>query len=74
MSVDVLLRSLYIEDKIGEQDSEFRHLVTSEKLDGSHSQDLVRVRYQGVQKDSPEFMTVHEGFDKVSNETRNNTL
>ncbi|GAA5995177.1 hypothetical protein JCM5350_001861 [Sporobolomyces pararoseus] len=64
MSVDVLLRSLYIEDKIGEQDSDFRHLVTSEKLDGSHAQDLVRVRYQGVQKDSPEFMTVHEGFDK----------
>jgi len=66
MSVDVLLRSLYIEDKIGEQESDFRHLVTSEKLDGGHVQDLVRIRYQGVDKDSPEFQTVHEGFDKVS--------
>ncbi|GAA5849449.1 hypothetical protein JCM5353_001982 [Sporobolomyces roseus] len=64
MSVDVLLRSLYIEDKIGEQESEFRHLVTSEKVDGGHVQDLVRIRYQGVDKDSPEFQTVHEGFDK----------
>ncbi|GAA6006460.1 hypothetical protein JCM10207_004941 [Rhodosporidiobolus poonsookiae] len=64
MSVDVLLRSLYIEDKMSQQKNEFRHLVTSEKLEGGHVQDLVRVRYQGVQKASPEFMTVHEGFDK----------
>jgi len=65
MSVDVLLRSLYVEDKMVEDDTEFRHLVTSEKLDGGHEQDLVRIRYQGVQKTSPEFMTVHEGIDKV---------
>lgn len=66
MSVDILLKSLYIEDKIVEDDTEFRHLVTSEKLDGGHQADLVRIRYQGVQKTSPEFMTVHEGVDKVS--------
>ncbi|GAA6031882.1 hypothetical protein JCM8097_003317 [Rhodosporidiobolus ruineniae] len=65
MSVDVLLRSLYIEDKMTAQKNEFRHLVTSEKLEGGHEQDLVRIRYQGVQKTSPEFMTVHEGFDKT---------
>ncbi|GAA5952650.1 hypothetical protein JCM21900_006060 [Sporobolomyces salmonicolor] len=65
MSVDVLLRSLYIEDKLSEQGTEFRHLVTSEKLDGGHEHDLVRIRYQGVQKASPEFQTVHEGFDKT---------
>ncbi|GAA5925213.1 hypothetical protein JCM10213_008734 [Rhodosporidiobolus nylandii] len=65
MSVDVLLRSLYIEDKMTEQKGDFRHLVTSEKLDGEHVQDLVRIHYQGVQKTSPEFMTVHEGFDKT---------
>lgn len=65
MSVDVLLRSLYLEDKMtAAPHSEFRHLLTSEKLEGGHEQDLVRVRYQGVQKDSPEFQTVHEGFDK----------
>ncbi|GAA5992083.1 hypothetical protein JCM10908_000736 [Rhodotorula pacifica] len=65
MSVDVLLRSLYLEDKMtAAPNSEFRHLLTSEKLEGGHEQDLVRVRYQGVQKDSPEFQTVHEGFDK----------
>ncbi|GAA5827080.1 hypothetical protein JCM11251_002234 [Rhodosporidiobolus azoricus] len=65
MSVDVLLRSLYIEDKMSPQKNEFSHLVTSEKLSGGHEQDLVRIRYQGVQKASPEFMTVHEGFDKT---------
>lgn len=64
MSVDVLLRSLYLEDKMTQQQSDFRHLVTSEKLEGGHEQDLVRIRYQGVQKTSPEFQTVHEGFDK----------
>ncbi|GAA5859573.1 hypothetical protein JCM8547_006147 [Rhodosporidiobolus lusitaniae] len=65
MSVDVLLRSLYIEDKMTAEKDEFRHLVTSDKLDGGHEQDLVRIRYQGVQKTSPEFQTVHEGFDKT---------
>ncbi|KAL7343935.1 hypothetical protein BJY59DRAFT_711306 [Rhodotorula toruloides] len=65
MSVDVVLRSLYLEDKMtAAQNSDFRHLLTSEKLEGGHEHDLVRVRYQGVQKSSPEFMTVHEGFDK----------
>lgn len=65
MSVDVLLRSLYLEDKMtASPTSEFRHLLTSEKLEGGHEHDLVRIRYQGVQKDSPEFQTVHEGFDK----------
>ncbi|BGP36549.1 Vacuolar protein sorting-associated protein 13 [Rhodotorula kratochvilovae] len=66
MSVDVLLRALYLEDKMtAAQQSDFRHLVTSEKLEGGHEQDLVRIRYQGVQKTSPEFQTVHEGFDKT---------
>ncbi|GAA5969299.1 hypothetical protein JCM11641_007543 [Rhodosporidiobolus odoratus] len=65
MSVDVLLRSLYIKDEMTAQKNEFRHLVTSEKLEGGHAQDLVRIRYQGVQKNSPDFMTVHEGFDKT---------
>jgi vacuolar protein sorting-associated protein 13A/C len=66
MSVDILLRSLYVEDKMVDDDTEFRHLVTSEQLGGGHEADLVRIRYQGVQKASPEFMTVHEGIDKVS--------
>lgn len=68
MSVDILLRSLYIEDKMVEDQTEFRHLVTSKKLDPNDEgqvQDLVRIRYQGVQKASPEFMTVHDGIDKV---------
>lgn len=69
MSVDVLLRSLYVEDKIVDDKTEFRHFITSKKLgaaDGTQAQDLVRIRYQGVQKISPEFMTVHEGIDKAS--------
>lgn len=69
MSVDVLLRSLYVEDKMVEDDTDFRHLITSEQLGGGHEADLVRIRYQGVQKASPEFMTVHEGIDKVSRQS-----
>lgn len=65
MSVDVLLRSLYVEDKMVDDQTEFRHLVTS-KLDQAEEKDLVRIRYQGVQKTSPEFLTIHEGIDKVS--------
>ncbi len=69
MSVDILLRTLYVEDKTIEDDTEFRHLITSEQLkadeDGEPAQDLVRIHYQGVQKTSPEFQTVHEGFDKT---------
>ncbi|KDE03795.1 hypothetical protein MVLG_05736 [Microbotryum lychnidis-dioicae p1A1 Lamole] len=65
MSVDILLRSLYIEDKMVEAGHEFRHLVTSEELSGAHGKDLVRIQYRGVQKVSPEFMTVHEGIDKM---------
>lgn len=72
MSVDILLRSLYVEDKMVDEQTEFRHLVTSKKLgvgevgtNGATGQDLVRIKYQGVQKASPEFMTVHEGIDKV---------
>lgn len=65
MSVDILLRSLYVEDKMVDDQTEFRHLVTS-KLEQGEEKDLVRVRYQGVQKASPEFLTIHEGIDKVS--------
>ncbi|SCV68005.1 BQ2448_126 [Microbotryum intermedium] len=65
MSVDILLRSLYIEDKMVEAGNEFRHLVTSEELSGAHGKDLVCIQYRGVQKISPEFMTVHEGIDKM---------
>lgn len=67
MSVDILLRSLYVEDKMVDDQTEFRHLITSKQLKsgGEEAQDLVRIRYQGVQKISPEFMTVYEGIDKV---------
>ncbi|KAM0749832.1 hypothetical protein T439DRAFT_348604 [Meredithblackwellia eburnea MCA 4105] len=69
MSVDILLRSLYVEDKMVDDDTEFRHLVTSKQLEDASEngqvQDLVRIRYQGVQKTSPEFMTVHDAFDKA---------
>lgn len=67
MTVDILLRALYVEDKMIEDDAVFNQLVTSKQLTDSTGpvQDLVRIRYQGVQKASPEFMTVHEAFDKV---------
>lgn len=72
MAVDVVLRTLYIEDKMVSEDSgDFRNLVTSKKLTEEESEteetDLVRVRFESCDSASPEFQTVHEGFHKVRN-------
>lgn len=63
MSVDVVLRTLYIEDKMIDDSTDFRHLLTS---GDSESENLFHVRYHGINKESPEYMTVYEGIDKVS--------
>lgn len=70
MAVDVVLRTLYIEDKMVSEDSgDFRNLVTSKKLTAQDSKveetDLVRVRFVSCDAASPEFQTLHEGFHKV---------
>lgn len=69
MAVDILLKSLYIEDMMVEGNSEFRHLVTSEDTaaaPGEQEKNLVQIKYSRCQADSPEFMTVFEGFNQVS--------
>lgn len=70
MAVDVILRTLYIEDKmVDEQSGDFRQLVTSKQLTtqgkSNEDTDLVRVRYESCQSESPEFQSVHEGFHKT---------
>jgi hypothetical protein len=65
MSVDILLRSLYIEDKMVDNGAAFHRLVTSDDQHGDKARDLVRIKYFRVQPNSPEFMTVHEGVNQV---------
>ena len=68
MAVDIRLRSLSVEDKMVADGSKFQQLVTSEEMekgDVGTPTDLVRVQYTRVQTNSPEFMTVHEGFNQV---------
>lgn len=68
MSVDIVLKSLYVEDKMVEDQTVFRHLVTSEDPEKHEKsgRDLVTVKYSRVQAESPEFMTVHESINQVS--------
>lgn len=63
MSVDLFLRSLTL--AMVEQGQIRRPLLTSAQKDKNDSDfKLIQVRYMKVQKDSPEFMTVHEGVDQ----------
>ncbi|KIR30243.1 vacuolar protein sorting-associated protein vps13 [Cryptococcus deuterogattii LA55] len=63
MSVDLFLRSVTL--AMIEQGSAPRLLLSSASEDGNSPSDLklVQVKYIKVQKDSPEFMTKHEGVD-----------
>ncbi|KAL0252508.1 hypothetical protein I308_101900 [Cryptococcus tetragattii IND107] len=63
MSVDLFLRSVTL--AMIEQGSAPRPLLSSASEDGNSPSDLklVQVKYIKVQKDSPEFMTKHEGVD-----------
>ncbi len=69
MEANVKLHSLIIEDKMVENPQGFKYLVTSqeisEKQAAHQTSELVRVRYSRVDGESPEFMTVHEGFAQV---------
>ncbi|GAA94842.1 hypothetical protein E5Q_01496 [Mixia osmundae IAM 14324] len=67
MEVDITLRALHVDDAMVEEGTVFQHLITSERpgQNGqSASEDLVHIKYSQVQPDSPEFMTVHEAFNK----------
>lgn len=63
MSVDLFLRSVTL--GMIEQGQLRKPLLTSANEDkGDTDFKLIQVRYVKVQKDSPEFMTVHEGVDQ----------
>jgi vacuolar protein sorting-associated protein 13A/C len=59
MSVDVFLRDVTL--AMIEQGKPKRPLLSSV---AEHEDALVKVRYQKVQKDSPEYMTKHDGVDQ----------
>ncbi|KAF8984234.1 hypothetical protein BGZ46_008534 [Entomortierella lignicola] len=66
MNVDIVLGSLYVEDKV-DPDSHYPYLIssgadgTSPAADGS--EDLVRVSYTKVNPISPEYLTKYKGID-----------
>lgn len=61
MSVDIYLKALLL-DMINSNLKDGR-CITSGTQTGERK-DLVRIKYLRVQKDSPEFMTVHDGVDQ----------
>lgn len=64
MSVDLYLRNVTL--AMIEQGKVRKPLLSSASTGSSASEDhkLVKVRYMKVQKDSPEFMTKHDGIDQ----------
>ena len=61
-SVDLFLRSVTL--AMIEQGQSRRPLLSSANDGNDEELKLLQVRYMKVQKDSPEFMTVHEGVDQ----------
>jgi vacuolar protein sorting-associated protein 13A/C len=66
MSVDLFLRALTLGMTEEGQDEGLtrRPILSSANDTGNKELKLLKVRYNKVQKDSPEFMTVHEGVDQ----------
>lgn len=70
MQADVVLKSLVVEDRMNvESPPEFQRLITSEQIgeDDQVQEDLVRVKYIQVKRNSPEFQTVYGGIEKNVN-------
>lgn len=63
MSVDLYLQTVILA-MINQDQTRRRILSSADDHDGSPDTKLVRVRYLKVQKESPEFMTKHEGVDQ----------
>ncbi|KAF9211914.1 hypothetical protein BGZ59_007452 [Podila verticillata] len=66
MAVNIVLGSLYVEDKI-DTDSQYPYLISSD-ADGKSpasggAEDLVRVSYTKVNPISPEYLTKYKGID-----------
>ncbi|ORX35977.1 putative late endosome to vacuole transport-related protein [Kockovaella imperatae] len=62
MSVDLFLHAVTL--AMIEQGQEQRPLLSSANENTDQGNKLLQVRYMKVQKDSPQFMTVHEGVDQ----------
>ena len=64
MSAEVSLKSLSMDDYIDESATpEFKKIVSSEGFDTAKNLDLFHVKYVKVNKQSPEYMTKHDGID-----------
>ncbi|KAL1410608.1 Vacuolar protein sorting-associated protein 13 [Vanrija albida] len=62
MSVDLFLHNITL--AMVEQGKAQRPLLSSAEVDNTSDQKLIKVKYHRVQKESPDFMTVHEGVDQ----------
>lgn len=63
MVAEVGLARLALEDHVEENPSpEFRNIVSSDDHGSGDTKDLLHLKFVKVQKDSPEFMSVYEGF------------
>lgn len=79
LSADVTLKTLYVEDMMGEIHPEFKKIVSSDNSDGEKSVtpndtfdshgpktdgNLIHVIYTKVKEESPEYQPVYEGIDQ----------
>lgn len=63
MVADVSLRSVTVEDHVEEAAApEFKNLISSEDLYTKKQDDLLKIHFQMVQKEHPEFKTKYEGI------------
>ncbi|KAL1838057.1 hypothetical protein VTJ49DRAFT_3105 [Mycothermus thermophilus] len=64
MSAEVSLGSVTVDDFVENPPAEFKSIVSSGDVeDRRASRDLVHVKFCRVRKESPEFMSVHEGIE-----------
>ncbi|KAK1781448.1 hypothetical protein QBC45DRAFT_57630 [Copromyces sp. CBS 386.78] len=64
MSAEVSLGSVTVDDFVDNPPAEFKAIVSSGDVEESGEiQDLVRVKFVKVRKDSPEFMPVYDGVE-----------
>ena len=63
MVAEVLLKSLNVDDHIEENPSpEFKSIISSDESSSEKNNELFKVKFVKVQKDSPEFVTTYEGI------------
>ena len=63
MVAEVRLRTLAVEDHVEENPTpEFKNLISSEDLFTNKQEDLFKLKFVKVNKDSPEYMTEYEGI------------